>query len=70
MFFYDILIYNLDYNMHMKHLGVVFNILRDNSLFANHKKCVFSKERVNYLGHVISGKGVVVDVDKIEAMTR
>lgn len=53
---------------HMMHLGMVFNVLRDNALYANQKKCVFAQERVAYLGHWISTRGVEADGDKIQAI--
>lgn len=68
VFFDDILVYSEDLESHRKHLGVVFNILRDNSLYANKKKCVFATERIEYLGHWVSAKGVEADLRKIEAM--
>lgn len=68
VFFDDILVYSEDLESHCKHLGVVFNILRDNGLFANKKKCVFAKERVEYLGHWVSPRGVEADIGKVEAM--
>lgn len=50
VFFDDILIYNPNIITHLTHLGVVLNLLRDNKLYANYKKCQFFKERVQYLG--------------------
>lgn len=32
------------------------------------KKCDFGKGRVAYLGHVVSGKGMAVDMEKVHAM--
>lgn len=40
VFFNDILVYSSDITEHAKHLGVVFNVMKDNRLFANKKKCV------------------------------
>lgn len=42
VFFNDILIYSPDMQTHLTDLGMVFNVLRDNALFANQKKCVFA----------------------------
>lgn len=47
----------------------VLELLVQNELYANEKKCDFVKNRVSYLGHIISGEGVSVDPTKIQAMT-
>lgn len=39
-----------------------------NQLFIRHKKCEFAVKQIEYLGHVVSQDGVVVDQQKIEAM--
>lgn len=46
VFFDDILIYSLDITEHERHLGVVFNILRYNELYANWKKCFIGHSRI------------------------
>lgn len=33
----------------------------ENSLYANHKRCVFAKGQVEYLGHWVSTNGVEAD---------
>lgn len=68
VFFDDILIYSADYDSHLKHLGVVFNILGDNQLKVNASKCEFVKESIEYLGHWVSAEGVRADPEKIRAM--
>lgn len=68
VFFDDILIYNLDFETHMTHLGMVLNVMRDNSLKVNMKKCQFVRDRVEYLGHWVSADGVEADPEKVRAM--
>ncbi|KAL0546589.1 hypothetical protein IC582_016500 [Cucumis melo] len=68
VFFDDILVYSNDISEHEKHLGMVFTVLRDNQLYANQKKCVFTHSKIQYLGHQISKKGVEADEEKIRNM--
>ena len=68
VFFYDILIYNHTLELHLLHLQTTFEVLRANSLYAKRSKCFFGENQVQYLGHIISEKGVATDPQKIEAM--
>src|SRR4051812_48194757 len=62
----DILIYSPDLESHHQHLQQVFHILRCEKLYCKMSKCEFLKSSVEYLGHVISDKGIQVDHRKIE----
>ncbi|TYK00066.1 Retrovirus-related Pol polyprotein from transposon 297 family [Cucumis melo var. makuwa] len=68
VFFDEIIVYSKELEEHIQHLELVLEILRANELYANMGKCSLAKERVNYLGHVISEKGVEVDPKKIRAI--
>ena len=61
VFFDDILVYSRDLTDHLHHLRVVFELLSDNQLVAKENKCVFGTNKIEYLGHVISSKGVATD---------
>ena len=52
----------------MKHMGMVFAILRDDQLFANRNKCVIAHSQVQYLRHMISSRGVEADEEKTRSM--
>ena len=67
-FFYDILVYSTDLTEHEKHLGMGFAVMRDNQFFANKKKCVMPHSQIQYLGHLISSKGVEANEEKIKNM--
>lgn len=68
VFFDDILVYSHSISEHVQHLKLVLQVMRENSLYAKKSKCVFRTDKVEYLGHVISGQGVSTDPSKIQAM--
>lgn len=68
VFFDDILIYSGDVDSHREHLRQVLQVLRDNRLVANRKKCTFGQHQLEYLGHLISKEGVSADPNKIKDM--
>ncbi|PWA89970.1 hypothetical protein CTI12_AA060100 [Artemisia annua] len=68
VFFDDILLYSPSLSDHVKHLEMVLQVLKNNTIYAKQSKCVFGVARVEYLGHVITGEGIPNDHTKIEAM--
>lgn len=62
----DILIYSKNMDEHVKHLRMVFNILKLHQYVVRKDKCVLAARRVEYLGHFISAKGVSTDPRKIQ----
>lgn len=68
VFFDDILIFSANMETHLLHLEKVFNTLQQHSLKIKESKCVFGASQVEYLGHVISEKGVAMDPEKIKCI--
>ena len=68
IFFDDILIHSPTDDLHLSHLRTTFEILRASTLYAKMSKCSFGNNQVEYLGHIISEKGVATDPTKIKAM--
>lgn len=66
--FDDILVYSSSVQMHALHLRKVIEILQKEQLYAKMSKCYFGQNKVEYLGHIISGQGVATNPTKIEAM--
>ncbi|XP_024030016.1 uncharacterized protein LOC112094120 [Morus notabilis] len=68
VFFDDILVYSRTLEEHIHHLDQVLAVLQQHNLFANAKKCNFGQQSLEYLGHIVSSKGVSADQTKIDAM--
>ena len=60
--------YGKTVELHFQHLEKVLQVLRDQKLFTNRKKCSFGVKQVEYLGHIISQAGVGTEGQKTEAM--
>ena len=65
VYFDDILVYNKSLDEHIEHLRCVLNVLRNEKLYVNFKKCTFCLEKVVFLGYVVSAKGIEVDEKKL-----
>ena len=52
----------------MENLRLTLKLLRNHKLYARLRKCDFYEDRIHYLGHIISNKGISVDSENIEAM--
>ncbi|KAK1601928.1 hypothetical protein QYE76_027033 [Lolium multiflorum] len=58
VYFDDILIYSRNESDHTIHIRHVLQVLRDNQLYGNLEKCTFCKDKVIFLGYVVSQHGV------------
>jgi hypothetical protein len=54
VYFADILIYSKSIDEHIDHLRAIFNAIRDAHLFGNLEKCTFCRDRVSFLGYVVT----------------
>jgi hypothetical protein len=70
VFIDDILIYSETTEEHEEHLRIMLERLRQQKLYAKFSKCEFWKEKVAFLGHVLSAEGIVVDPSKVESLTK
>jgi hypothetical protein len=68
VFIDDILIYSQTMEEHDEHLRLVLQCLRENELYGKLSKCSFYQSKIHYLGHVISGEGIIMDSTKVEAI--
>ena len=70
VFIDDILIYSRTHEEHAEHLRLVLSVLKDKQLYVKLSKCEFWMNEVQFLGHVISAQGIVVDPAKVEAVVK
>ena len=66
IFIDDILIFSKNEEEHAEHLRIVLQRLREHKLYAKFSKCDFWLKKVQFLGHIISDKGISVDPSKIQ----
>ena len=66
----DIIIFSDTKEEHLKRLQAVFQKLAAAGLKLKPSKCHFFKEEIEYLGDVVSGKGISNNPKKVEAVTK
>ena len=66
----DVLIYSPNVKTHLKHLRQVFQRMREADLRLKMEKCNFLKAHLQYLGHIISGKGIEPVPEKLESIKK
>ena len=64
----DILIYSSTYEKHLKDVQLVIDRLSDAKFTVKLSKCFFGREEVNYLGHLVTSKGILPDPSKVIAI--
>ncbi|CAA0821927.1 Uncharacterized mitochondrial protein AtMg00860, partial [Striga hermonthica] len=70
VFIDDILVYSRAIDQHKEHLRNVLETLRREKLYAKFSKCEFWLDRVAFLGHIVTARGIEVDPSKIEAVSK
>src|SRR6267154_469683 len=68
VFLDDILVYSKNEEEHEENLRLTLQLLREHQLYEKLSKCDFYRDRIQYLGHIISEEGISVDHEKIEAI--
>ncbi|GFU92707.1 retrovirus-related Pol polyprotein from transposon 297 [Trichonephila clavipes] len=64
----DVIITSPSFNEHIDHLNQVFTLLRDAGLTLNKEKCHFARDKLKYLGLIISKEGIETDNSKVKAI--
>ena len=64
----DILIFSKDETQHAVHLESVLQRLQDRKLYAKISKCEFFKTEIEFLGHIVSARGLEMTQEKVQAI--
>ena len=64
-----ILTYSKNEEEHGEHVRLTLKLLRKHKLYVGLRKCDLYEDRIRYLGHLISDKGIYGDPENIDAMT-
>lgn len=70
VFFDDILVYSGSLEAHLRHLEMTFQVLLDNHFVLKLSKCFFAQPQVEYLGHLVSQKGVKPVAAKVAVVSQ
>ena len=62
----DVIVIGRTFDEHLSNLREVFQRVRDAGLKLKPAKCAFFQEKVFYLGHEVSRKGVATDPTKVD----
>ena len=62
------MIFSDNWNEHIGHLQSVFTELRRHGLTAKPSKCVFGKQHIEYLGHLVGSGRLAVPQHRVEAL--
>ena len=68
-YFDDVIVPSSNLQQQCERLALVLERFRKHNLRVKATKCTFGANKVNYLGHVVSAKGVHTDPDKIKAVS-
>lgn len=64
----DIIVFSDTFDEHLEHLEIVFKKLQEANFYLNAKKCQVCQDRINYLGHVVSSRGIETNSEKTDAL--
>lgn len=64
----DILVFSKTKEEHVQHLKKVLDVLKENKLVANLKKCEFFKTELDFLGYKLDAKGIHITDEKVRAV--
>ena len=64
----DVIIFSRTWEEHLKHLREVLTRIQEAGLTVKPKKCKFGMAQCSYLGHVVGGGEVKMEISKVKAI--
>ena len=65
----DVIIFSKSTEQHLKHIQIVLTRLMQAKLRLKKSKCLFFKQEVHYLGHLLTINGIKLQPEKIKAIS-
>ena len=65
----DGIIFSKSAEQHLKHIQIVFTRLKEAKLRLKKSKCLFFKQELHYLGHLLTTNGIKLQSQKIKAIS-
>ena len=66
----DIVVFSPDMESHLEHLRLLFERLRSADLKLKEVKCNLLKMHIQYLGHIVSGEGIIPLPEKLDSIQK
>ena len=64
----DVIVMANTFERHLERFEIVMSRLQRAGLKLNREKCKFFQLRIKFLGHIVSGKGIESDPEKVRAV--
>lgn len=61
----DVLVFSVNFKDHIKHTDNTLALVANAGVTLGLEKCAFAQQNVRYLGHIVSGQGIAVNLDKL-----
>jgi len=64
----DVLLYSRNWEDHIKHLHLMFDMARDKNITFSAKKCQLARRELEYVGWIVNREGHRPDPEKIRSI--
>ena len=64
----DVIIFSATPSEHVAHVRSILQVLRENQLYAKIEKCEFDKDKMMFVGNMVSKASIGIDPTKVSAI--